>query len=156
MGGSVWAIQRGAPAAGRDIWRGGLIGCGSRGTGAAANAVNADPGARLVAMADAFGDRLEGSLKLLKERFPDQVDVDKSRCFVGFDAYKDLIASGVDVVLMAAPPHFRPLHLAAAIRPQAMFAENRWGLTRQARGASWPVVNCQEEDLCVVSGLCCA
>jgi myo-inositol 2-dehydrogenase/D-chiro-inositol 1-dehydrogenase len=156
VGGSVLAIHRGAHAAGSDILRVGLIGCGSRGTGAAANAVNADPGARLVAMADAFGDRLEGSLKLLKERFPDQVDVDKSRCFVGFDAYKDLIASGVDVVLMAAPPHFRPLHLAAAIEAgKHVFAEKPVGV--DATGVRSVLASCElakKKDLCVVSGLC--
>jgi len=54
-------------------------------------------------------------LKALKDRHPDQVDVDSAHCFVGFDAYQELIGCGVDVVLLAAPPHFGPLQLAAAI-----------------------------------------
>jgi predicted dehydrogenase len=156
VSGSVLAIHRGAHAAGSDILRVGLVGCGSRGAGAASNAINADPGVRLVALADAFGDRLEGTLKQLKLRHPDEVQVDPSRCFVGFDSYKQLIASGVDVVLLAAPPHFRPLHLAAAIEADKhVFAEKPVGV--DATGVRSVLATCElakKKKLCVVSGLC--
>ncbi len=154
--GSVLAMHRGAHAAGSDILKVGLVGCGSRGTGAAWNAVRADPGVRLVALADAFADRLDSSLKALKERSPDQVDVDPARCFVGFDAYKELIASGVDVVLLATPPNFRPLHLAAAIEAgKHVFVEKPVGV--DAIGVRSVLATCEvarKKNLSVVSGLC--
>lgn len=156
VGGSVLALQRCVHAAGSDILSVGLIGCGSRGAGAASNAINADPGVRLVALADAFADRVEGALKALKERHPDQVAVHPARCFVGFDAYQKLIASGVDVVLLAAPPHFRPLHLAAAIGAgKHVFAEKPVGV--DAPGVRSVQASCElarKKNLCVVSGLC--
>lgn len=154
--GGALALQRGAHAAGSDILRVGLVGCGSRGAGAASNAINADPGVRLVALADAFADRIEGTLKALKQRHPEQVDVEPSRCFAGFDAYKELVASGVDVVLLAAPPHFRPLHLAAAIEAgKHVFAEKPVAV--DATGVRAVLATCElarKKDLCVVSGLC--
>src|SRR5262249_32188481 len=104
-------------AAGSDIIRIGLIGCGSRGTGAATQALHADKNVKLVAMGDAFEDRLQSSLALLRkdEVLSAKVDVKPENCFVGFDAYQKVLASGVDVVLLCTPPHFRPLHLEAAV-----------------------------------------
>src|SRR5262245_26414647 len=86
-------------AAGGDPIRVGLIGCGGRGTGAATQALAADPDARLVALADAFEDRLLESLSVLKadEKVGSRVDVRPEGRFVGFDAYQKLIDSGVDV-----------------------------------------------------------
>ena len=109
------AMPRSVHAAGSDILRVGLIGCGGRGSGAAMNALGADPNCKIVAMADVFGDRLKASLDQLKLNKPQQVAVDPEHCFVGFDAADKLIASGVDVVLLAEPPHFRPQHLKAAV-----------------------------------------
>ena len=86
----------------------GVIGCGGRGSGAAKNCVDSSPGVKIVALADAFQDRLDG----LKKAFPVAAD----HCFVGLDAYKALLAlSDVDLVILATPPGFRPIHLAAAI-----------------------------------------
>src|SRR5262249_55826881 len=87
-------------AAGSDILKVGLIGCGGRGTGAAGQALNADPNVQLVAVGDAFSDRLMGSLATLKsdEAIAKKVQVKDDHCFVGFDAYKQVLASGVDVV----------------------------------------------------------
>ncbi|NUM55688.1 MAG: Gfo/Idh/MocA family oxidoreductase [Candidatus Hydrogenedentes bacterium] len=93
----------------------GLIGCGNRGTGAAIEALNADANTAVVAMGDVFEDRLTSSLETLRKHAPDRIKVDKGRCFLGFDAYQDVIAGDVDVVLLATPPAFRPLHLKAAI-----------------------------------------
>jgi len=156
VGGSVLAIHRGAHAAGSDVLKVGLVGCGSRGSGAAANAMNADPGVRLVALADAFDDRMQGALKALKERNPDQVDVAPDRCFAGFDAYKKLIASGVDVVLLASPPHFRPIHLAAAIEADKhVFAEKPVGVDATGvRSVMATSELAKKKKLCLVSGLC--
>jgi myo-inositol 2-dehydrogenase/D-chiro-inositol 1-dehydrogenase len=93
----------------------GLIGCGGRGTGAAAQALAADPDVELTAMGDVFSDRLESSLVAIMEEQPKKVKVDKSKKFIGFDAYKKVIDSGVDVVILTTPPAFRPAHLMAAI-----------------------------------------
>lgn len=93
----------------------GLIGCGGRGTGAAAQALQADSNVFLTAMGDVFEDRLEESYKALQEEVPAKLKVEKATKFIGFDAYQKVIDSGVDVVLLATPPGFRPQHLMAAI-----------------------------------------
>jgi myo-inositol 2-dehydrogenase/D-chiro-inositol 1-dehydrogenase len=114
-------VGRAAPGSGETL-RIGLIGCGGRGSGAAAQALAADKNNVLTAMADAFPDRVEKSLAGLKKGAggpakysTDQVQVPEEKRFSGFDAYQKLIDSGVDVVLLATPPGFRPLHLKAAI-----------------------------------------
>jgi predicted dehydrogenase len=98
-----------------NVIRVGLIGCGGRGTGAAAQALNADPDVHLTAMGDVFADRLEESYKAIMEEVPQKVKIGKGDKYVGFDAYRKVIDSGVDVVLLATPPAFRPHHLMAAI-----------------------------------------
>jgi len=91
-----------------------LIGCGDRGTGAAFQALSTKANLKLVAMADAFQDRMDQSHKLLSEKFKDKVDVPADRRFIGFDAYKKAIALA-DVVLLATPPGFRPMHFEEAV-----------------------------------------
>src|SRR5207249_7241126 len=93
----------------------GLIGCGGRGTGAANQALHADKNVVLTAMADVFEDQLKQSLATLKSEGGNQVKVDPEHCFIGLDAYQKLIDSGVDVVILATPPGFRPEHLQAAV-----------------------------------------
>jgi len=91
----------------------GLIGCGGRGKGAAINFLKAGPNLQITALADVFQDRIEEGIKRIKEEGGQ--DVPRENCFTGFDAYKKLIDSGVDIVLIATPPHFRPIHFAAAV-----------------------------------------
>ena len=122
-----------APLVGRgkdltsDHLRLGLIGCGGRGSGAAAQALTADSNSVLVAMGDVFPEAIETSVKAISSQFaatPGRVDVPEARRFTGLDAYQKVIASDVDVVLLAAPGGFRPLHLAAAIEAgKHVFAE---------------------------------
>lgn len=90
-----------------------VIGCGGRGTGAAAQSL-AVPGTRLVAMADAFPDNVERALNQLEKQHPERVDVPKERRFSGFDAYKKAI-DAADVVLLCTPPGFRPRHFEYAV-----------------------------------------
>jgi predicted dehydrogenase len=92
----------------------GLIGCGGRGTGAAINFLNAGPGLEVTALGDVFPDRLERCRRELRER--QGVEVPDEKCFTGFDAYQHVIATDVDVVLLATPPYFRPSHFDAAVR----------------------------------------
>lgn len=146
-----------AHAAGDDLLRVGLVGCGDRGTGAATQALGADANVKLVAMADAFEDRIEQSLSLLqKSELASKVDVRKENRFVGFDAYEKLIASGVDVVLLCAPPHFRPIHLRAAVEAgKHVFAEKPVAV--DAPGVRSVIETCakaKSKNLSVVSGLC--
>lgn len=110
-------VARFAHAAGSDELRIGLVGCGGRGTGAANDALHSNGPIRLVAMADVFEDRLERSLKSLQtvEEVQDRVSVSEENKFIGFDAYQKLLATNLDIVLLATPPGFRPLHYAAAI-----------------------------------------
>ena len=104
-----------------------LVGCGGRGTGAASQILQAHPSVRLWAMADLFADRVETSLDLLQKgvdaRYDREahqaqasvIDVPPERRFVGFDAYRKAIDSGVDVVILATTPHFRPAQFAYAV-----------------------------------------
>jgi predicted dehydrogenase len=99
-------------AAGSDVIKVGLIGCGGRGTGAAEQCLRADPHVKLVAVGDAFEDRARGVLNHL-EAGGKQIDVG-NRVYVGLDAYRKVIAD-VDLVILATPPGFRPQHLQAAV-----------------------------------------
>ena len=104
-----------SPGMNSDTLKVGLIGCGGRGTGAANQALHADSNVVLTAMADIFEDRLQESLKALEEeQAPGKLQIDQDHKFVGFDAYRRLLASDVDVVILATPPAFRPDHLEAA------------------------------------------
>jgi myo-inositol 2-dehydrogenase / D-chiro-inositol 1-dehydrogenase len=103
-------------AAGSDTIRIALVGCGSRGNGAAVNALSTKANVKLVAMADAFQDSLENGLAAIKKIFPDRVDVPKERQFVGLDAYQKAIDSDVDMVLLCTPPGFRPAQFEAAVK----------------------------------------
>ena len=102
-------------AAGSDKLRVGLIGCGWRGTEAAENCVTAAPNVEVVAMGDLVQDQLDWSLAQLSRKVDDKVSVTEETSFVGFDAYKKVIACDVDIVILATPPHFRPIHLKAAV-----------------------------------------
>ncbi len=111
-------------ATGSDIIRVGLIGCGGRGTGAAQNVLNSAPGVKLVAMADAFKDRLDESRVNLKE-LGDKVELTDDRCFAGLDAFEKVLAlKDVNYVILASPPGFRPQHIKAAVASgKHVFAE---------------------------------
>jgi myo-inositol 2-dehydrogenase/D-chiro-inositol 1-dehydrogenase len=112
------AIARGVHPAGSETIRIGFVGCGNRGTGACREAISTKGPVKLVAIGDLFRDRIEISLKNLR-KYPDlaaQIDVPDDRKFVGFDAYQKVIDAGVDVVLLATPPHFRPAQYAAAVK----------------------------------------
>lgn len=101
----------------------GLIGCGGRGTGAAVQALQADPGVILWSVADAFPEALPRALNHLS-RFEKRIQAPPARQFSGLDSFQQLIDSGVDVVLLGTPPAFRPQHLQAAIEAgKHVFAE---------------------------------
>ncbi len=109
------SIVKAANVSNDDTIRIGLIGCGGRGTGAAFNALSTSGKVKLVAMGDAFEDRLEGALRQLNKKTPVRVDVAAENKFIGFDAYQKVIDSDVDLVILTTPPGFRPIHFEAAI-----------------------------------------
>jgi predicted dehydrogenase len=120
VGGTLLAglsVERAAHAAGSDQLKLALIGCGGRGSGAAAQALTTytQGPIKLIAMADVHRDRLEGSLKEIKAKHEDRVDVLPENQFIGFDAYKNAIALA-DVVILSTPPGFRPIHFEEAVR----------------------------------------
>lgn len=134
----------------------GLVGCGGRGTGAAAQALKADDYSELTAMADVFQNRIDDSLSRLTRAAGPKVKVEKANMFVGLNAYQQLIDSGVDVVLLATPPGFRPQHLRAAIqggkhvfceKPVAVDAPGVRDVLETARLA-------KEKNLALVAGFC--
>ncbi len=139
-----------------DTLKVGLIGCGGRGTGAANQALKADKNVVLTAMGDAFEDRLSKSLANLKKERGDQVQVDTSHQFVGFDAYKKVLASDIDVVLLTTPPAFRPAMLEASIAAgKHVFCEKPMAV--DAQGVRRVIAAAQvakEKKLSLVSGFC--
>lgn len=97
------------------VVRVGVIGCGGRGTGAAIQAAAADPAVAITALGDLFADQVASSADLLATRAGRRFDCPPERRFVGPDAWQHVLASDVDLVILAAPPHTRPLHLSAAV-----------------------------------------
>jgi predicted dehydrogenase len=112
-----------AHAQGTDKLRVGVVGCGGRGSGAAMDCVTAANNVQIVALGDMFQERIDG-IKRHLAKAADKVAVTDDKCFVGFDAYKKVIDSGVDLVILATPPGFRPAHIrAAAEAGKHVFAE---------------------------------
>src|SRR5262245_8902564 len=110
-------IARAAHAFGSDTIKLGLVGCGGRGSGAAVQAMNTSGGeVKLMAMGDAFADRLQGAIRGISGQHPKKVEVPKDRQFIGFNAYKELLQTDCDMVILATPPGFRPLHFEAAVK----------------------------------------
>lgn len=95
------------------VLKAGLIGCGSRGTGAAVNFIDAGPNLQITALGDVFQDKLNSCRIILRNER--KIEIADENCFIGFDCYQKVIDSGVDIVLLCTPPHFRPVHLEAAI-----------------------------------------
>ena len=129
-------VPENAHAGVNETIRVGLIGCGQRGTAATVHALNAHGSVHVVAMADAFADRIQASLRGIKGGLsgPDSpeethgsslVDVPQERQFVGLDAYRRLLEVDLDLVILTAPPGFRPIHFeAATAASKHVFMEN--------------------------------
>jgi myo-inositol 2-dehydrogenase/D-chiro-inositol 1-dehydrogenase len=141
-----------------DTLKVGLVGCGGRGSGAARDALMGDSDAIITAVADVFKNRIDASLANLKadKTVGERVKVEPSNCFVGLDAYQKVIDSGVDVVILATPPGFRPVHLKAAVaagkhtfceKPVATDAPGVRSVLESAEQA-------RQKKLAMVSGLC--
>lgn len=111
-------------AAGSDEIRVGLVGCGGRGRGAVANAIEAAGNVKVIALADLFQDAIDETLRIWADRPKDQFDTPRDRCFVGWDAWKQLLQTNVNYVILATPPGFRPMMMQGAIEAgKHVFAE---------------------------------
>jgi predicted dehydrogenase len=152
------SVPRAVHAGVGETLRIGLIGCGARGSHAAENALQASPNNILVAVGDAFADFAESSVGKLRraDGVKDRVKVEPDKIFSGFDAYKQVVDSGVDVVLLAEPPHFRPQHLAYAVeKGKHAFVEKP--IAVDAPGVRSVIDTCAQAEskgLAIVSGLC--
>ena len=162
VSGTAAAVIGATPVLGRrgeskEVLKVGLVGCGGRGTGAAAQALRADPNTKLVALADAFPDALENSLRTLSGTadIADRVDVTPENQFVGFDAYKGVI-DNCDVVLLATSPHFRPLHVEAAVNAgKHLFVEKPVATDGPGLRRIWAACDkAKKQGTVLVSGLC--
>lgn len=133
-----------------------LIGCGGRGAGAAVQALQADSGVTITALADIFEDRLVGTLEVLRKIGGERVDVPRNRQFLGFDAYEKAIDADVDVVLLATPPYFRPQHLAAVVaKGRHVFCEKPLAVDAPGlRRVFEAVKQAKAKSLALVSGFC--
>lgn len=134
----------------------GLIGCGGRGTGAANQALNADSNVELIAMGDVFEDKMTQSLQILNQIHSDKVNVPEESRFLGFDAYQKVLDSGVDVVILATPPTFRPLHLEASVNAGVhIFCEKPVAVDAHGYHRIIDAVKIAEQkNLNLVSGFC--
>jgi len=134
----------------------GLIGAGGRGTGAALQAAVADRAVEIVAMGDLFADRIASSVALLRREIGSQLACPPEQRWVGPDAYRHVLATGVDVVLLAAPPHTRSEHLAAAVAAGChVYCETPAAIDIAGTHAvAATLAQAEQNGLVVVSGLC--
>jgi predicted dehydrogenase len=136
----------------------GLVGCGGRGTGAASQALHADDYTELTAVADIDQAQIDKSLQTLKkiQKISDRVKVEQTQQFLGLDAFQKVIGSGVDVVLLATPPGFRPQHLAACIAANKhVFCEKP--VATDSPGIRWALETAEkarEKNVSLVAGFC--
>ena len=130
----------------------GVIGCGGRGSGAVQNFLDAGPNLQIVALGDLFQDRIDGCRKGLKEKY--NVEVPDNMCFTGFDNYKKVLASGIDLVIIATPPVFRPIHFEAAVEAgKHVFLEKPVCVDPVgARSIMATAKKAESQSLCVVTG----
>jgi myo-inositol 2-dehydrogenase/D-chiro-inositol 1-dehydrogenase len=134
------------------VLKAGLIGCGGRGTGAAINFLDAGTNLQIVAIGDVFQDRLDKCRSELKTQ--KNVEIPDEKCFLGFDNYEKVIDSGVDIVLLCTPPHFRPQHVEAAIKAgKHVFMEKPCAVDPVgARSVMVSSERAKQNGLCIVSG----
>jgi myo-inositol 2-dehydrogenase / D-chiro-inositol 1-dehydrogenase len=136
----------------------GLVGCGGRGTGAASQALYADDYAELTALAEVDQAPIDSALSTLGRisKIAERIKVDKANQFVGLDAYQRLLNSGVDVVLLATPPGFRPLHLAACVAAgKHIFCEKPASTDAPGiRSVLETVEQAKSKNLSLVAGFC--
>jgi len=154
VGAATLSLGRSAHAAGSDVIKIGLIGCGGRGAGAAAQAMTADKGSQLCAMADVFADHISRNRDHLKRKYGEQVNVPDDRMFAGFDGYQGVIGSDVDVVQIACASRFHPYYAKVALEAgKHVFVEKPQGIDPVgARVVTEAAELAREKGLTIVAG----
>jgi len=159
----------GAFAAGNEVIKVGLIGCGGRGTGAVRNILDAEakinganPKLEIVAVADAFKDKAEGAVRAFKSKnakspflkYANQIKVNPDTTFDGLNAYEKLLAADVDLVILATPPGFRPIHLEAAIKAKKnIFCEKPVAVDATGARKCFSLVDeAKKQNIAIVAG----
>ena len=134
------------------LLKAGLIGCGGRGTGAAINFLDAGSNLEIVALGDVFRDRIDKCRAELKKE--KNIEIPDDKCFIGFDSYEKVLDSGIDVVLLCTPPHFRPVHVDAAVKAEKhIFMEKPCAVDPVgARSVLVSAERAKQRNLCIVSG----
>jgi predicted dehydrogenase len=153
---SLLSLAPAVHAGGSDAIKVGLVGCGGRGTGAVQQAANAASQVRITALADFFPARLESCKQTLKNNIGEKFAIPEKNCFTGLNAYKELIESDVDVVLLATPPHFRPTHFRAVIEAgKHAFVEKPMGTDMPScRSMLETAALAKKKNLAAVAGFC--
>ncbi len=134
------------------VLKAGLVGCGGRGTGAAINFLDAGPNLQIVALGDVFQDRLDKCRAELKTQ--KNVEIADENCFLGFDSYEKVLDSGIDLVLLCTPPHFRPQHIEASVKAgKHIFMEKPIAVDPVgARSVMVSAERAKQSGLCMISG----
>ena len=144
-------------AQGSDQLKVGLVGCGGRGTGAAADALQADPAAYLTSVGDIYQSQIDRSVSNLRKQdgVGLRVQVPNGNQFTGLDAYQRVLDSGVDVVLLCSPPGFRPQHIKTAVAAgKHIFAEKPMGTDVAGVLSALRAVQNGRKDRSFLSGFC--
>lgn len=154
---AITSVVQPVHAQGSSTLKIGLVGCGGRGSGAASQALSADPNTELVAVADAFQRSADRSLRALKdnEKIASRIKVEEDSTFIGLEGYKNVIEMS-DVVCLCTPPGFRPLHLAAAVDAgKHIFTEKPMATDFPGvRSVIESVQKSKEKNLAVLAGFC--
>lgn len=155
-GASPEFFSRSVHAAGSDILKVGIVGCGGRGRGAAKDAMDADSGCRLTAIGEVDDSRLDDAKRILKKSLGEQYAVPDDQCFSGLDSIDKVLATDIDVILLTTPPGFRPAQMEAAVKAgKHVFCEKPVAVdpvgVRRVMAASEAA---KAKGLAVVSGLC--
>ena len=149
-------IPQGVRAAGSEVVKFGLVGCGGRGTGAGAQALLANPSNHLTAIGDLWPNKIVDALTSYRKNHPEQIKVTADTSFTGLDAYKKVIDSGVDVVLLTTPPAFRWLHFKYAVEHNKhVFAEKPLCVDAVGyRSVTQTIEESRKKNLAFVDGFC--
>jgi myo-inositol 2-dehydrogenase/D-chiro-inositol 1-dehydrogenase len=149
-------VPKGVRADGSEVVKFGLVGCGGRGTGAGGQALAANPSNHLTAIGDLWPDAIDRALASYSKQHPEQLKVTPETRFTGLDAYKKVIDSGVDVVLLTTPPAFRWLHFKYAVdQNKHVFAEKPLCVDAAGyRSVTETIAESRRKNLAFVDGFC--
>jgi myo-inositol 2-dehydrogenase / D-chiro-inositol 1-dehydrogenase len=154
MAAAATLAPAGVYAAGSDVVKIGLVGCGGRGSGAIRDCLTGDSSVRLAAMGDAFEHKVKGAYEGIKKEYGERIIAKEANCFFGLDAYKKVVDSDIDLVLFCTPPGFRPMHIEYAVeKKRHIFTEKPVGVDGPGiRRVLAAYEQAKKDGLCIVAG----